>query len=517
MPAQTVTPPVAHRLPVENADHVIALLSGKWDFKPVNPENISTGYSGFLLLLIEFYEQSKEEKYLRPIKNAIEKLVTYCRENDTVNYSLYTGRAGVAYVLIRWYMITKDKGLLDHAIEIMTPADKEYLHSRYTTNYLFDGRAGTLLVIMQLYLIAKENFLLKYIELFAHKIICDSVLGKEGIHWTSEEEINEKPSCSVANGTAGIKYVLSLLNKYLRNSDLQFIIAEIDRYQENCTPAPEHNGSTAEIKMLPFVHPRNEERAGIDIPINSTEIKKSWLARYYPRTLHLLDKLVPGILVDYLQMPTHNITEELIRFGHFTRSINVPGAGAAAKACFMDLYELEKEKTNYFLTHNTSPYEVMTQELARHKEVLANLNKPGDWLLEQKLLISPDVRVLSSRWDWSFKNDFFEIKETMTENFKTSPANFEYIIQVARRAELVEFPLSMDTSLLLNQFRQPKLVRQAMLEIKQYVHSLPGSLLQQMIFPITGNSDVQHFLAQLDNLALFRIRQWLYRGILLVA
>jgi len=202
----------------------------KWN----NPENLDSGVSGIVLFLIELYKQTKEAKYLEIIDNSISHLVAYCKNNPTNNYSLYTGRGSVVYVLMQRYFTNGDRSLLKKSIELIKPANQEYLQSKYTSDYLYDGRSGTLLLLLHLYLLTREEFLAEYINQFTEKIIGNANLSSNGVYWTSKDEINLGPSCGFAYGAAGIRYVLNELNHYSQNAALDFVIAEADKFIASC-------------------------------------------------------------------------------------------------------------------------------------------------------------------------------------------------------------------------------------------------------------------------------------------
>jgi hypothetical protein len=614
-----------------------------------NPENIDTGYSGLLLLLIELYEQTREPRYLATITSSIDKLLVWCRENETTNYSLYAGRAGVVYILLRWYLITKDKELPTHCLELIRNANREYLHSKYTSNYLFDGRAGTLLVIIHLYGITQEPFLLEYINEFVHRILFQSQLLRAGICWASEEEINLGPSPGFAYGAAGIRYVLGHLDNYTRSADLRFVLAEADRFiaanfdkqtqigdnprreilnnatlqqyrhewqkgnsktrlpdhgwaegstgilfqslQNTRLPATcagdcncglvskehfrsndlhsglsgwsmymlekkcgnkkntllqhlafsMHNGelnknidggllrgeaglacfllrATGNMQpdniLVPFLRFPMPARNEIDILIDRAAIKRNWLGRYYPRTIHLLQTIDNTGLTGYLETLPDSLCGELVRFGHFVKGLHLPPGKIGQLQCLLDLYELEKEKASFVLTHEISPFEMMMQEWKTRQEALEHLDKAESWLLDLQLSLSPHVKVLTSKWDWSFADDFDRIREDLSDNFKQQPSAFEYVVQVSRRG-IVETPLKAD-SLLLHLFDKPARVHNVLSAIRQYVSTLSHETIQKMLNSNTGNSNMPELIEHLDEVALFRIRQWIYCGILTV-
>jgi hypothetical protein len=215
-----------------------------------NPENIESGIAGMLMFLSELYSQTKNQIYLRRCEELAGSLVSFCETHATNNYSLYTGRAGVAYCLMKLFEINGDQRMLDQSLEILKPSNLFFLKSKYTSDSLYDGRAGTLLTIVNLYLATKKTDLLEYIEKFTNEIISNALLSSKGISWRRACEINLKNSCGFAYGTAGIRYSLSSLNKIGSSENLSFIISEADRYTQSCWNDEVHNWGCFEKDIL---------------------------------------------------------------------------------------------------------------------------------------------------------------------------------------------------------------------------------------------------------------------------
>jgi hypothetical protein len=199
-----------------------------------SPENISSGTGGIILLLLELYRQFREDVYLRAADETIASLLAFCRMHPTGNYSLYTGRAGVFYVLICRYLIDNDKTVLTANLDLIRPANEEYLHSQHTPNELYDGRAGTLLMLLHLFRIVRAPFLAEYIGQFIDKILGKAKLSHRGLYWHREDEFNLGPVCGLAYGAAGIHYVLSQLDRFAPHPTFTCLLAETMKFIRSC-------------------------------------------------------------------------------------------------------------------------------------------------------------------------------------------------------------------------------------------------------------------------------------------
>jgi len=622
-------------------------------------ESVATGTSGTLLLLMELYRQTGEREYALSIDEAIREVAGYCKESPGNNYSLYTGRAGVVYALIQWYHITGNDSLLEDALALIPFSNQEFFHSNYTSDYLYDGRAGMLLVMLHLYLLTKEPFLLSHISDFAERILAGVHLSANGAYWTDKEERNLKPSCGMAYGTVGIRYVLDQLNRCFKSAVLSYIIDEADRYLDSCwledsqgwgdhrteirdkemdahykqlylqgdralftpkdnqgwadgvtgilfsgpgtmnrelqeraslrlyrnisvgkmpsnylydglaglglyirqTGAPwAHpilndvvvsvsnsldpgsleryagqgllqgelgivyfllkaigDSKPTENILAPFLNdplPNEDERP--ELPVRYDEIRKEWIRRDYPRTVYLLERTLPDAWQQHLEMPPGRMDRELPGFHSFIAGTARNGTAAAVYDCLVDVYSLEKKRCEFALCDARSPLEIYLQEWHHHTLVLAQLNTAGDWLLHQKLRISDKIAIFSTRWNWGYNNDFGLIEEKQMDNLHSKPDRFEYIVQVSDKREVVEFALKKDTMLSLHLFDTPKAVSQAVTEIKHYVRSLPEPALRELLITLSESRNTKDFIDQLEPIFLFKIRQWIYRGILMV-
>ncbi len=206
-----------------------------------NIESIEIGISGYLLFLLEFYKHAPDDTHLLKVKSITKDLILYCRNNQTSNYSFYTGRGGFIYYLLQLYKINKDESILDECLELIKPCGGEYLESIYTTDYLYNGRAGTLLVLIELYQVTNSDDILHLINQFSIKIVKNGFLSEEGISWRALEEINLKNSCGFALGTSGILYVLKKLNSCFPNKAIDYVIGDVQKYIENCWDEDKNN------------------------------------------------------------------------------------------------------------------------------------------------------------------------------------------------------------------------------------------------------------------------------------
>lgn len=620
-----------------------------------NPENIESGTSGIILLLIELYRQTNDAIHLHLIDDAIEDLIRYCKEHSTYNYSLYTGRAGAAYVLMEYYRLTGRPDIPAICLDMLSSCTEVYLESEYTSDYLYNGRAGTLLVLLMLYNITGASSLLTTIDRFVAVIISHMHLSVDGCYWVSKEELNLRPSCGFAFGAAGIKYVLDRVARGCPGSKLENWTGEIERYINSCRvneygnwgnyerditdveslekyvnlytnndprvfkPGNEygwasgttgvcfalHNRQSKALPPLPemtsFIHtaangeelnylydglagmglyywekdepgcrfilekiiaaltdklltegdisckggllhgkpgwlyfllktngerPHDEnilapflnvaatgKHALPALSMEATAVKKSILEKCYPRTVSFLGHIASTHFQEYLNKSFTGGAKELQQFRHFIESLH-QHLQLAKYERLMDLFLFENAWDELKQSAQRSSYRLYIEEWVRGQKAMDFLARSSERLLCETLAISQKLTILQTKWDWSFEDEFGKIDKSHANNTTAPPAQFQYIIQLDAANGIDELFLRDDLLLLFRSFDRPKIVRQVLAEINDYIRSLSAPTLHQLLLKISETPNVGDYLDKLDNIILYEIRQWIMKGIL---
>lgn len=606
-----------------------------------NPENIASGTSGIILLLIEHYRLDGRGRYLKHIEQAVAHLLDWCKGNPTGNYSLYTGRAGVVYVLLQLYQVTGNRDLVEAGIGIMEPANREYLHSRHVTDHLFDGRAGTLLLLLKLYAVSAEESLAGYIGQFAAAITYNARLTREGLFWGNEEEPALRRSCGFAHGSSGICLVLKELSRFCCDPVIGLIVGEAERYKQTCWVEEFQNWGNFQKDILnketlysykelfvkgdaAFLRPRNDhswahagpaaypfllngagsgecdrfagplgpvgqmpesftlysgwsgleelfERCCCDAPeirwagglfhgqpgsvylllramekggsecilfpfgagegkglpsitlsTGMEKIRMQFISRYYGRTVNLLVHFPEPYWQQYLEEPFGpGAANDIVRFTEFVEAlIHKNKRASPLDECLEDVFELERCKLEFFEADRRSSLEIYLDQLLYSDMILERLNRPGEWLLEQPVSISQDIKIVYSKWDWSLYDDFeggdrLPGLQRQLKNPEREPGRFEYILQRYARFENNETHLRHPFTLFLHIFDRPKPIREAVVEIGRNLESLGeeeiGRMLMTTGLPVVSRAELMPLYG---NLIIGKMRNWLHRGIL---
>lgn len=616
-----------------------------------NQENIESGKSGELLFLLTLYQQTHSSQHLEKIQTLANELISYCKNNPSGNYSLYTGRAGAAYVLIQlYYTIGKDIYYLEEAILMLAKCNESYLHSEHVSDYLYDGRAGTLLVLAQLHALSGKASLVPYVEFFIDKIVSNANFSMEGISWRNPWEIDIKDSCSFAFGAAGIKYVLDQINCIYSNAGLQYLSNGIGKFinhswinanqnwacqkaiilndgllaryremhaQRNLSlfvPLDEYGWATGaagiwlacnkideppykdvetklwtlvesgEIqscslfeglagigltrlrkfpenravkkkivsdvldKLLPHsdaaeleggllygkmgwlyfllqannsqvmenvLAPVLNDRIPVTLGIKNISVKSGALLQYYPRSLALLKKIVPDDLHIYLEGPLEKeYVNEVLAFEAFFSEIMIHLKQGVQRECLNDIFCFEKNRQTFLLSEERSHLQFYLDESIRYEKAIDMLNQPYEHLLDEQLVISNTIEIISTAWNWSFANDFGAFDEPQVDRLEVSRGEFLYILQLSRNMEIVETFLRDDLLLLMKCFQRPCAIRHALEEVRSLVAGMPDYLLMQKLIPADGTADIKDFRINLNDIVLYEIKQWVLSGIL---
>ncbi|HEX8529891.1 MAG TPA: hypothetical protein VF646_07700, partial [Cytophagales bacterium] len=253
-----------------------------------------------------------------------------------------------------------------------------------------------------------------------------------------------------------------------------------------------------------------------DFALRLAPSRHDLLTRHYPRTVALLESLVPLLLTQHTEVPTGSLTRLIPAFNAFVETLPPGKIPAALRPQLLDLFQLEKTKLAFVQLHRKSSLETYLAGLHHQDQMSSALNRPSAWLLDQTLSISKSVKVIRSQWEWSNEDAHEQSGQKATRYAAVPPGNFEYIVQVSGKLETAEFFLTRDKQLLFHCFDHPKTVRQAVAEIQHTIRSLPPGMLQELIFGLSKSRDTTDFLNHLNSIILYRIREWLYRGILVM-
>lgn len=197
----------------KNLNHTFSFTSLHFLY---NKESLYDGYAGIGLFFLALYKQTKNERYLSASKQVAHELITYCQEHPTQNYTFFTGRGGVIYLLTQLFEVDYDSYYAKMAVDLLLP--KHYIHQLklLSMHNLMTGIAGSLLAGLHVHQQTENKRVLSFIEQSAQQLITDFHIFEKGIYWgNSHQQI--QPLCGFAHGNAGIAWILLELGFYLDN------------------------------------------------------------------------------------------------------------------------------------------------------------------------------------------------------------------------------------------------------------------------------------------------------------
>ena len=180
-------------------------------------EDLYSGNAGIILFLLECYKHTGKQSYLDTSKNALERILEYCKNNVTNYYAFYTGRLGVAYICIEMYKVTKDEKYKKTALEIALQS-KVFLDDTQVIIDLINGYSGTLLGLLHVYTVCEDKALLGLINTYIDTLLQKLEINKHGIYCDRSEK-QVRGLCGFSHGASGIGFVLLELYNLTKHMD----------------------------------------------------------------------------------------------------------------------------------------------------------------------------------------------------------------------------------------------------------------------------------------------------------
>lgn len=193
-----------------------------WDKKKLKNKNssviefdycLSTGTSGIIFFYAELYDLTKDRKYLEIIEKAVYGLVINLNKESHFHFGIMKGLSGVVFLFIKLFIVTHNNKYLLLAKKYCKILS-DNIFSDSLNNSLFDGRAGVLIVFFNLYLITYDKNLLDLIYNIVRKIIWDARYDLDGLNWY-HSQTQVSGLVGFGYGAVGISYALSLINNYI--------------------------------------------------------------------------------------------------------------------------------------------------------------------------------------------------------------------------------------------------------------------------------------------------------------
>lgn len=540
--------------------------------RPVNKEYLHSRYTsdylydgraGTLLLLEHLYLLTKEEFLLSYIGEFVQKIIAnacfsehgmYWSTGDEMNLGascgFARGTAGIRYVFSRLNTLCPDASFRF----VLNETDR-YIRHCWVEEYSNWGdfrkdilNHETLDAYRKAYALGDADLFMPADDLgWANGAAGILLALQENVSSRKRQLVNEKIAtalkdeqlCSynLYNGLAG----LGMLS--LHDENANGILENVTRQlRDRLTAVPDEDGfmhgtsgslyfllktnkatNKAENILVPFSgDPVIAKDAPLASPLDTAALRKTILSKYFPRTVFVLDKAASAVFAAYLQQPSSaDANAEMENFIHFVRGELTNMISPGLHERLTDVLSLEIDKLNYARSDKRTLLQSYLDKLLFNDKVLEQLNKPDAWLLQQQLQVSSEMKIVHTKWDWSFKDDFEPMNnktvlEKFLKNLSAAPKEFEFIFQLSGRQEIIEVHCDLAFQLALHRFNEPKPIIRAITEIKYYVHSLTEKALESLLNALgaSKSSTTKEFVSSLDTMILDKIKPLIHRNIL---
>jgi hypothetical protein len=258
----------------------------------------------------------------------------------------------------------------------------------------------------------------------------------------------------------------------------------------------------------------------LQLSITLPSVKKAWLAKYYPRMINLLETVAPRVLAEYTMIQAVK-NDELSAFYSFIEQKIMEQPAGPVRECISDLLRLENEKLLFFKSAGKSPLQLYLEDMILNEKVLTDLNLSDEWLFDQVLTVSPKIRTINTKWNWTMIDEVEylgtrEILKKHIANLNTSPGDFCSMFIPNCRFENIEIGFQTIYRMILHYFSKPKKLGVAIAEFRNYLHSLPDARLKELLNEVAAAklSKREDLLQIFNNGIISRVRVLIHRGVL---
>lgn len=213
--------------------------TGEQDITWEISESLYSGTAGIVYYFLELYKRTNDDRYLDAVVEGAGWLENYCAANKTDYYAFYTGRMGVAYLMLVLADFFKDDGYKAKALKIAEGCEA-FLSMDRKIDDLINGSSGALLGLLHLHAATGDEGILKNIEKYTKHLIQRINITPHGFYW-DRSGTNIRGLCGFSHGAAGIGYVFLELGRYFGNDSFYWIAENAFAYENHFYHEPFSN------------------------------------------------------------------------------------------------------------------------------------------------------------------------------------------------------------------------------------------------------------------------------------
>ena len=187
-----------------------------------------SGVAGISLFLLELYRVSSAPSYLAYAEGAIGWAVRKFQTQPWEQFSLFSGKGGAIFALLRFEAITGKSSYLDAAVSIAS-TNQNFLSS--CGDDIIGGAAGGALALLLLYERTKSERFLHDAQAYANLLMSRMYVGSKGVYWERSKE-NIGGLCGLAHGCSGIALPFLELFAITREPTYLWIAEQAFRYED---------------------------------------------------------------------------------------------------------------------------------------------------------------------------------------------------------------------------------------------------------------------------------------------
>lgn len=185
------------------------------------------GIAGISLFLLELFHKTGKIQYKNAAENSI-KHVLEATNLQTLPPTFLTGRLGIAFILLRFGLLTENKSYFRKALEISL--DSQDVLEFQALEYL-NGISGSLLAMLHVHSVTNNSRLLDTINQLIYILIERNNSSRHGVFWDRTHS-NNQGLCGFSHGSSGIGFVFGQAGHYLRMPEC-YEIAKLAFQYEN--------------------------------------------------------------------------------------------------------------------------------------------------------------------------------------------------------------------------------------------------------------------------------------------
>jgi hypothetical protein len=202
-------------------------------------EDIYAGDAGIILFLLELYKITRDERLASAIHRTIARLIRYCNETPPSSFAFYTGRSGIAYVLMIAYELFGAENYATASADYLRQSNKVFMQiNGGEINDLINGGAGLLLANLHGLAFEQRHPALapvtsiEQMTMIADHLLDKLLFSKKGIYW-DRSKTHVTGLCGMAHGGSGIGWVLAEFGSAYDDGFLQVIARQTMRHEDD--------------------------------------------------------------------------------------------------------------------------------------------------------------------------------------------------------------------------------------------------------------------------------------------